>query len=324
MLSSFGCSKGQQKPEPKPQDEQKELPSIAEEIEGDIIDIMSKIDLVPYYEKQIQEKNKKKDEQKKIELIIGQKMEGKSEEDKSQSSEDQKSEDKSSSEGKKSSTDIEKLIEFNPKPINVNDVLLTDILKAESNNKEKSKEAEIPDDIGFVWHEINTKVKGLHEKWNELEPLVIKSGITGDAISGFKDTLNKLTIASLENKYMDSLLYSNKLTFYYPDLISNFKNKVPSSVYHMKYYIRQIVINSQNQNYSNANENLSKINMYKESLVSKLIDQKKTDLVNILNASISDLEDAIKIKDINIIKIKASIVMKNISSIKEELSKAKS
>lgn len=310
MLITSCAKKTPQKPAPKP-DEPKQMPPVVEEIESEIVSIMTAVDMIPYYKKQIEEKKKKDDEKKELAKELGMAtQEGGNQGEGGQENGQ-----------KKEMSQIDQLVKFEPKPITINDILLSEILKAEATDKKDSKSGEIPNDITFMWHEINTKIAGLHKKWNSLESEVIKSGVSQESISGFENTLNNLTISSSQYNYLDTLFYSNKLTSYIPDLIKNFKMKVPSPIYYMKYHLRQIILDCRIKDYTKASSNYNKLNIYKDALISQLIDKKLSPLANKLNTSIKDLENALKLKDLNIIKIKASVVMSNIELVKEELSK---
>lgn len=312
MLITSCAKQPPQKPAPKP-DEPKQIPPVVEEIESEIISVMTAVDMIPYYKRQIEEKKKKDEEKKELAKELGMPtQEGGTQ-----------GQGEGGQEGgqKKEMSQIDKLVEFEPKPITINDILLSEILKAEATDKKDSKSEEIPNDIVFMWHEINTKIAGLHKKWNTLESEVIKSGASQESISGFENTLNNLTISSSQYNFIDTLFYSNKLTSYIPDLIKNFKVKVPSPIYYMKYHLRQIILDCRIKDYDSASKNYNKLNIYKDALVSQLIDKKLTKLANKLNTSIKDLENALILKDLNIIKIKASVVMSNMELVKEELSK---
>lgn len=310
MLMSSCAKKAQEKPAPKP-DDPKKMPTVVEEIETEIISIMSAVDLIPYYKKQIEEK-KKIDEEKKQ---LAKELSMTTQESGGQSQAGQE-------EGqKKETSQIDNLVKFEPKPITINDILLSEILKTEATDKKENESTKIPNDIEFMWHEINTKIAGLHKKWNTLESEVIKSGVSQESINGFENTLNNLTISSSQYNFIDTLFYGNKLTSYIPDLIKNFQKKIPSPIYYMKYHLRQIVLDCRIKDYDSAAQNYTKLNIYKDALVSQLIDKKLTALANKLNTSIKDLENALKLKDLNIIKIKASVVMGNLEIVKEELSK---
>lgn len=315
LISSMILSCAQQpqkKPSPK-EDEPKPVPPVVEEMETEIISIMSEVDMVPYYKAQIDKKKEKEQEKKDLAIKLGMG---------SQSNNNQKqNENIKENQPQNQMGAIDELTKFEPKPMTINDILLLEILKAEAAGKNDSKTEEIPNDIVFIWHGINTKVGSLHKKWNMLESQVIKSGATQESIGGFENALNNLTMSASKYNFLDTLVYCNKLTFYIPDLVKNFKPKVPSPVYYMKYYLRQTILDCQINNYESALTNFSKLNIYKDALISQLIDKKLIELANKLNTSIKDLEHALKLKDLNIIKIKASVVMSNIQSVSDELSK---
>lgn len=309
------CARQQEKPAPKSENEPKQMPPVVEEMEAEIISIMTEVDTVPYYKKQIEMKLAKEKEKKDLAIKLGM---GSGAQDKGGQGQGQGEEkEKQQKEG----SQIDTLIKFEPKPITINDILLSEILKIEAIEKKDGKAQQIPNDIVFVWHGINTKVTGLHKKWNMLESEVIKSRAPQESIKGFEETLNNLTISASQYNYLDALFYSNKLTSYIPNLISNFKKSVPSPIYFMKYHLRQMILDFRINNYDNATKNLNKLAIYKDALVSQLIDKKLTELANKLNTSVKDLEHALKLKDLNIIKIKASVLMGNIEKIKDELSK---
>lgn len=314
IMSVSSCTQQAPKKPAPTSDEPKEMPKVVEEIESEIINIMSEVDMIPYYEKQIQEKLKKNKEKKELSIKMGMT---------SQSDSSQSQEGNGQQEGteKKEAGEIDKLVEFEPKPITINDILLSEILESETQKIKGSNTQEIPNHIDFIWDKINKKIRELHKKWNSLESDVIKSGVSQEPVMGFEKTLNNLTISANNYNFLDTLVYSNKLTSYIPDLVENFKKKFPTPIYYMKYYLRQTVLACKIKDYNSASSNYSKLNIYKDALVSQLVDKKLTELANKLNTSIKDLEDSLLLKDLNVIKIKASVVMSNIQLVKEELSK---
>ncbi len=319
LCTTVSCANKAEKPTSESEGDPKQMPSIVEEIETDIIGIMAKLDLIPYYEEQITEKKKKEEEKKQFQILMGQGSDSKG------NSEEKKQQEGGQQEGqegeKNGSGGTDKLTEFKPKPITINDIILADLLKEEMPKEEDSKEEEIPSDIVEVWNDINNSIKGIHEKWNSLEPQIVKAGASQTAIESFEDTLNQVTINGTEYKQMETLILSNILTSYIPELVNGFKKKFPNSIYNMKFHVRQIVLDSYNDSFDKAQEHLDKLVIHKDSLVSKLVETKNNELGDKLNTSVFDLKNALESKDINIIKIKATIVIKNLNAIKDELSK---
>ncbi len=313
----LSCAKQSEKPDTESEDELQYTPPIIEEIEADIISIMSNLDIIPYYEKQIKERKKITEEKKKLMLLMNQNVQQSSNEGSNGNS------DEGKAEGNQGENNVlDEVVKFIPKPISINDVVLLGVLKQEMNKEENEKEEEqIPEDIAQIWNDINDKIAGIHEKWNNIEPLIAKTIASQTSIKGFEDTLNEMTNSASEFKQIETLIVANILTSYIPDLVAGFKNKFPSSIYNMKFHDRQIVLDSVNGNHDKAKEHLDKIIFYGNSLNSTLIEEKKTELKDKLSSSITDLQNALDIKDNTIIKIKASILMKNLNTIKEELSK---
>ena len=265
------------------------------ECEIELINILSQVDLVPYYKKQINEKKKKEEEKKEKEKTTGtEKKEGGSE---------QKSD------------------EFKPKPITNNDVLLLELLEKEQSNKMKlEKKKEIPEDIVFVWHEISESIDNMHVNWDDLKAKLEKSKVSPKAISGFDDSLNSLTISSNENKYLETLINTNTASSYLPQFARDLKKSNLASIYAVKYFIRDMVLNAARNDYTSINKNMNTIKSEQKRLSAELKKKKDEELANRLELSISNLEDAVLLKDINVIKIKASIVIQNINSAQEKLS----
>lgn len=276
-----------------------------EELETALLEVMKQVDLIPYFEQQIKEKKSTEEEKKQMEILTGQKGGGKQEASGGES--------KGGSEGSE---------EFKPKPITINDTLLAEILKQEApEEKEEKKEEKIPDDIVFIWHEINTKINGIHNSWNDLEPKLIEAGVSSTAISEFDNTLNSLTISGSKYEYMETLMKANALTYQVAQFVNESQDTTMGSIYFLKYYVRQIVLDQSTNNDQKVNENLAAIKGQEETLMFKLVEKKEKELADKLKTSISDFEKAISLKDLNVIKVKASIVIKNVNAIKEKLAK---
>ncbi|MCK4259456.1 MAG: hypothetical protein KAX49_10785 [Halanaerobiales bacterium] len=286
------CTSKSEQSSPKSENSPKPIPPEIEEMESTILKIMNQVDLVPYYEKQIKEKKLEEKEQKEILTAKEDGTEKKEE-------------------------------EFKPKPITTNDILLSEILKKEKPQEEgdEEKKITIPDDIIFIWHEINTEINSLHDKWNDLESILLEAKSFPKELTGFKNNLNNLTISSSKYNYLETLVTANRLTSYISLFTKGFKSETPPSIYDIKYHVRQIIIDSAINEYNKVNENFSAIKNHEETIVFKLIEEKSKEDATKLKSSISDLESAISLKDISIIKVKAGVVIKNVTSIKEKLSK---
>jgi len=282
ILTLASCARQSDVPEPKPDESQLPIQTL-EEFEIELINLMSQVDLVPYYQKQIAAKKKKEEEEKQ-----GQK------------------------EGQNK--------EFKPVPVTSNDVLLMEILEQEKPDSFRKEEKEIPDDIVFIWHDINEGINKLHQKWNDLEPELEKNRVSAETISQFDNTLNSLTVSSTENKYLETLLKANTLTGYIAEFIQEFNDDVLAAIFSIKYHARKIVLDSANNNYQNIDKEIEAIKSAEKTLATELEKKNSKELAEKLKISVTDLERALPRKDVNIVKIKASILVKNITAIQVKLS----
>ncbi|WZL74584.1 hypothetical protein QBE52_07800 [Clostridiaceae bacterium 35-E11] len=301
IIFSASCTQKPQKPKEKQEDGLKPMPKVIEEIEKDTLKIMNQADMVPYFERVIVEK-KKIEEDKKIEEMQMSKP--------AENANDQKPEEKP----KEMSSSQEQ-----PKPMTIAESILTDVLKREEVSSNASETKKPPKDIAEVWKKINTSIKGLHYKWNILEPLLIQQNITPETIKEFEDTLDNLTKYGIDQNYFDTLSSANRLTAYLPKFMSYFKTEISPITYTLKYHIRSVVLNSAIGQYSMAQEALNKMKEQSQSLKSELIEKKAKSTADKFDASILNSQKSLDKKDLNLIKINASIVMKNVMLMMEDL-----
>lgn len=267
-------------------------PKVAD-LNKDIVEIISQIDLIPYYKKQITEKKK-----------FSQGKEGKK----------QKNEAGSGKADKKSeNSNQDSQSKFTPKPLTIKESLLIEILEKEIPYEIKEiKKKKIPEDIVFIWYEINNKIKGLHEKWEGIKITLEEKKIFKEPIEGFEKSLNKLTTLSSNHNYQGSLIIANKLTSYLPQFKQDAKEKTFSAIMDIKFNLRQIILDIANNKEQEINKRLDKIKSDLDLAITNLKKNKATETIKKLKSSISSLEGAISAKDLIVIKTKTAIVMKNI------------
>lgn len=297
------CSQKKEETKPAPKDQFEAVQPIIEEVEGGLIAVMSRADVIPYYEKQFAAKKKHKEEQQA------------------------KAEAQATAQGQQGSQppagqQATKPEEFKPEPLTINDVLLSEVLKKEvpKDEEEMTKKAEkIPETIELVWQEITSTISTLHEQWNELSTKLKELNVSATAMTNFENALNELTIAATEKKYMETLMSANKTSGYISEFMEESKEAALPPLYQMKYLVRQIVLDSANNDYVKANEHLQALKSQEDLLAPKLAEKKAEDEASKLKTSIAELEKALKVKDLNLIKVEAAVMSKNLAAIKEAL-----
>lgn len=303
LISS--CGKKEEKANPKPQDDFKNLETPLEELETGLLTVMMKDDLVPYYEKQIAAKKQQEEEEAQKEtppLISG---------------------------GTQSPPTSPEKEKFKPEPITVTNTLLTEIIAQEipesegqeqdGENNEGQSGGEIPEEMAFVWAEINTKINRLHEQWNSIQPRLAEVKVPETALAQFGKSLNDLTIAGTSNRYMETLISANLTTSQFGEFMKASRDKAQSPLYYIKYYVREIVLNTANDEPAKASETMQSLRSQFDTFNLELSKKKVKVETETLKNAIDDFEQALQSKDLDLLKVKGSIVTKNIAAIKEKL-----
>ncbi len=319
LITSISCAKKPQKPSPKSENEPKPLPKVVEEIEKDALKIMEQVDKIPYFQRVIVEKEmieqKKKTEEAKMKAAEG--GEGSSEEQK-QGGEQEGKQEGGGQEKSQSSGEEEK-----PKPMTIEEGILTELMKREKSKESENEAQKPPKNLDEVWTTVNSTILGVHNKWNVLEPQLIQEGVSPESISSFETTLDNLTIFGLEKKYFETLSVANNLTAYLPDFRAYFKKEVPPSVYTLKYEVRNVVLNGAVGDFDTAQVSLVKLKEHGQTLKPQLIEKKAKDTADKYDASVNNLGKSLAKKDLQLIKINSSIVLKNILLMEEDLKASK-
>ncbi len=250
------------------------------DIYTNLVDIIGQADIIPYYQKQLKAKEEERDSESAM----------------------------------KDSGPA-----FKPAPITNAELLLVKTIEEEHRyNIEEIKE-KIPEDISFTWQDLSEKINHIHVKWDELKPELLKEDLAATTITGFETALNELTIAVSTCNYFQTLSNSNALAEYIPLFFRELNDRLAASIYYIKYYLRQIILDAAENNYQNINSYLREIQQQQANITSELIAKGADDLADQITLSVATLEEVINLKDLNIIKIKAGLVAKNIKSAQEKL-----
>ncbi|MFT9497119.1 hypothetical protein [Anaerosolibacter sp.] len=313
LITSIACAKKPQKPSPKSENEPKPLPKVVEEIEQDALKIMEQVDKIPFFQRVIIEKEmieqKKKAEEAQMKAAEG----GGSEEQKQGGEQGGQQE---SGQGQAPSSGEEE----KPAPMAIEEGILTELMKREKSDEAEQEEKKTPKSLDEVWTSVNGTILGLHNKWNVLEPQLIQQGVSPESMNNFENTLDNLTKFGFEKKYFETLSVANNLTAYLPDFRAYFKREVPPSIYTLKYQVRNLVLNAAVGDYDAAQESLSKLKDHGQTLKPQLIEKKAKATTDKYDASVNNLEKSLGKKDLQLIKINSSIVLKNILLMEEDLS----
>ncbi len=304
FFSTMSCSKKSSKPDSKTANDPKPMPKVIKEIEKNILKIMTQADKIPYFEKVIIEKKVIQEEKKRESLQI--------------------EELKNKENNKKAKEDLSNTIpqQEEPKPMMITESILSELMKRENISSDHNATEKPPKNTAETWKKINDTIKGIHDQWNILEPLLMQESVSSDIIADFETTLNALTECGVQQNYLDTMITANRLTFYLSKLRPYFKKTISPTIYTLKYYVRNIVLNTAIDNYTTAQENLNQMKEQSQNIKSELIQKKSKSIADKFDVSIVNLQKAIDKKDMTLIKINASIVLKNIILVEEKLATA--
>lgn len=168
------------------------------------------------------------------------------------------------------------------------------------------------------WQKEFNSLKNLHTSWNSLMPEAIEAGMSIDARSQFEKALEQLTQQISQQKPEGSLSAALMVYKNYADMTQFFTNSVPAVYYQVKYEIMAAIFESSQNNWSTAEQHAAKI---KEHWIYLAAQAKDVDskILSRMEFGISDLEQAIKSKQADLVMIKGEIAMTNLKNLEDKL-----
>lgn len=165
------------------------------------------------------------------------------------------------------------------------------------------------------WQDFEKKIKALNELWNSYEPQAKKDGAPDVLISQFENQLNTLTSTIMARNEEETLVAANGLYQYYPQFFNLYRHKAPPEIKEIKYYLQEIVINAEAGKWEDAAALLG--NMEKAWQTAKTRMQKPDKELNErIDYAIQDFLQVVKQKDLQLVKLKGEILLKNVKKVK--------
>lgn len=188
--------------------------------------------------------------------------------------------------------------------------------KGMSQSSNSSKTQEDP------WMKLESGLKDIHKSWNKIEPEAIKAGLSVSEIKSFEQAIEKLTLQISKQNKMGSLGDAIELYGQYANLAKVFKSPVPADYYKTKYEIMAASVEATNGEWTKALERAPKIKDYWKSLKvqAKVKDEK---IISRSEFSMDDFETALNSNNLDLLIIKAEIVLENLQQIEKAMSAMK-
>ncbi len=175
---------------------------------------------------------------------------------------------------------------------------------------------ETPDDK--AWKSIDKKSEALHEKWNNLEPEAIKSGVDKNNIDGFSNALNSLTLHVEAKDQMSVLLAANQLYGVIPEFMNKFDDKVPPDLRRTVYYIREAKYNSLLNKWEDSKLNIENAKSH-FTVVKGTLKKDSEKLGDKTEFSIKEMEKVVLMNNLTLAKIKSELVIDNLKKLKDDI-----
>jgi hypothetical protein len=171
------------------------------------------------------------------------------------------------------------------------------------------------------WQKEDTSIKNIHRNWNALEPEAIKAGLATKDRDGFEQALEKLTLSVAQRKQEESLTAAIELYGQYANLVRVFSMPIPAEFFQLKYQVMMAVSQATKKDWAAAEQHIPQI---QESWTHLKVKAQKQDgkSVSRTEFSLHDLEQALKRQELDLLLIKAEVVMDNLQKMQKELSQS--
>lgn len=171
---------------------------------------------------------------------------------------------------------------------------------------------------GPDWPKFEKMVAQLHAQWNTIQPNIVTQGATPEMQKSFSNTLNELTMTITRQELFSGLIAANDLYNKSISFERLLKMKSSTEAKKILYHGRDAVYKALNNQETAGEKSIEKAMRSWEIVKHQIKDQ---NMINKFEFSLTELDEAIKHKDPNLIKIKAQIAGKNIQEIIRTLEK---
>ena len=161
----------------------------------------------------------------------------------------------------------------------------------------ESNAEDIMDDIyAKDWQKAKSKVDVIKTNMNELIPLLQQAQVPSRLISDMQNAISNLEQSVKLEKSLQAVARANLITQYIPDILDYFKVIIPTNVSRLDYLGRQIIINVEGNDWTEANNNYMLAKKVWERLKPELDAKYSKDSAS-FDQILNDIQDSIKGKN---------------------------
>ena len=171
------------------------------------------------------------------------------------------------------------------------------------------------------YENIKKDVLELHSAWNSYEAKAISDFAMQTTINDFESALNNLTkTVEAQDAYL-SLLEINQLYKYLPDFYMLYESKVPPDLDRLRFAAKKIMLLSEKQNFTGANDVL----LYFENIwmtARPKLKSENAEIVSKFEFAFADLKNAVIAKNDMIVEAKSEVLLKLVDEIEKKAEKS--
>ncbi|WP_352420252.1 hypothetical protein [Proteiniborus sp.] len=174
--------------------------------------------------------------------------------------------------------------------------------------------------IDTMWKAVKKTSEDLHTSWGDYEIIAIEKGVKKQELSKFEDTINNLTVAVEDKNIINSLFYSNEVTYNMAPFFDAYKDNREGELMRIKYFTRQAHLHGGTGDWDKSEESIRQAEEAMNIARARIkLNKEDQQLMEKLNISLTNMKTSIPMKNVELIKIKRDIVLKNVDEIRDKL-----
>ena len=185
----------------------------------------------------------------------------------------------------------------------------------QGNKQEQKSDEKQTEPTAIDWESMKKNVEQLQSSWSNYISIAMKDGASNDIIRDYGNQLDLLTTKVMERQEESLLSSANDLYKYYPKFLNLYKHQAPPNIKDMKYYIRKIIIDSQENQWYQSNESLDAIKQAWETARSRM-EKPDQDMNQKVQAAMDSFSRSVQQQNKHLTKLKGNILIKILEEVK--------
>lgn len=173
---------------------------------------------------------------------------------------------------------------------------------------------------GPDWPKLEKNISRIHSQWNSYQSEALKAGASMKMVNDFSTKLNELTMILTRQELYQGLHVANDLYVKAAAFENLYETKIPPELKEVIYYGRKATYQSLQEDEFKATKSMQDALNTWEKIKPKIKDKDKAGQAEF---AMKELNQAIKEKDPNLIKIKAQVAQKSIQDVMMSMEKSK-